>query len=123
MLLYRADGDPPWFGHASWWTPDPDHAARYTHMHGFGGPVVYVAEVDPVSPLRLGQDPWSLLEALGFDREDFGASMLDHEIVWSLSGPLAGLGHDWAVLPVEHPDGWFDEWLYLGETPIRPRQA
>jgi hypothetical protein len=86
-------------------------------LRGFGGPVLCSAEVEPASPLLLGRDPWTLLDG-HFDRDDYGAGELDHEIVWSLSRALAGFGHDWAVLGVEHPDGWFDEWLYLGDAPI-----
>jgi hypothetical protein len=51
-MLYRADRAHPRLGHASWWTPDLDHARRYTRMPRFGGPILSRTEVEPLSSVR-----------------------------------------------------------------------
>jgi hypothetical protein len=117
--LYRAHYRiGPWFGHGSWWTDDLEHSKRYVTLLGFGGPVLYAADVEVGEVLRLGRDPWTVLAGLGYDRNDYNDGEQDHELIAGFSRSLAANGYEWAVLAVEHPTGWHDEWLYLGQAGV-----
>ncbi len=119
ITLYRAHREAPWLGHRSWWAADREHAHRYLTMLGFGGPILYRVKVEPRSVLRLGAQPWPVLaDEFGLDRADYSAGESDHALIGALSRLLASGGYDWAVLAVEHPSGWHDEWLYLDEATL-----
>jgi hypothetical protein len=114
VFLWRATAAvDPWFGQGSWWAPSEAHARTYLTMPGFGGPVLYRAEVTPRAVLDLRVNAWAILGSLGYDRDDYGPGELDHELIWSLAPCLAADGHEWVIVRVAD-----DEWLRTGPAAV-----
>ena len=106
------------------WTPDLAHAQTYTstRLRPFGGPVIYVADVEYKQGelLDLTDDPWAKVsEQFGIDRADYDyPAWQDYQLIADLRQVLIANGLTW----VAFPDNNGTTWLYLAQTmiPARP---
>jgi hypothetical protein len=118
VMLYRAGpaGSRAFAGLTSW-TSSRTHAAEYgtTRFFGFGGEVVYQADVTPSSLLDLRASTVALADIV--DLDDYDEPL--HDVLRHLgTSLLRPLGFDWVAF-CEHPtDPTFDEWLYVDGKPI-----
>ena len=128
VRLYRATvASSPYFGFGACWAATLEHVQRYTRMLGFGGPLLYVVNVDVKRSemLDLTGNPVSKMRRRGWDLYSQGeGEWLPGEIV--RLGKLLGesWGHRWWLFDVDEPGGGVC-WLYLGRDrlPAYPLNA
>ena len=115
VRLFRAtDRMSPDFGFGTCWAATLDHAQHYTRRLGFGGPAIYVINVNVKRSqiLDLAGDPVSKMRRRGWDLYSQGeGEWLPGEIV--RLGKLLGesWGHRSWLFEVDEPGVC---WLYLG---------
>jgi hypothetical protein len=98
------------------WADTFEHAGFYTKMLGFGGPTVYVAEVNPSHVLDLRQDTWQRVEAeFAIERADYGEGKRDHDLLRGLVPVFLAHGYEWVVFRVS---GAGTEWLHIAGEPV-----
>ncbi|MFF0245028.1 hypothetical protein ACWEU6_37070 [Streptosporangium sandarakinum] len=112
------------------WTTSKEHALKYAagRFHGFGGPNLYVAEVDPAGLLDLRpHDGYPVIRdellALGIcDLDNYaqGRGYL-HELFREAAEVVRAHGYAWLAFCDERPVSDDDEWLYLGADPVPVR--
>lgn len=127
VRLWRATkADDPKLGRGTCWTNDIDHARRYLQMPGFGGPALYVAEVDVVANEILdcrgntAADIAAGIDAFDFDGRDLADNMLIHEELIRLAVGCAErqqTHYRWVRWTYNEPAGG-EAWLYLGHEPL-----
>ena len=139
--LYRAAAPVPHLGTGSHWTPSRDAAQAYRANPGFGGSVLYRADVDAAHALDLRGASWrDLAEELLTDEEfaSWAAQRdLDHPAdlaawlkslapgahlyeTWEASGAVCDAlarGYDWVRYIDSYPLGC-ETWRYLGTAPV-----
>lgn len=135
MRLYRAtQDDSPYFGRWSCWAETPDAAEAYTDNPGFGGPALYVADVEPERVLDLtdARRPLRTLAA-ALAGEDMDAEEVyvryceGHAYVyqaWEESSRLSARlvsRYDWVRYVDDYPAGAVT-WVSLAETPLSARR-
>jgi hypothetical protein len=110
------------------WTSSRAHADEYASgdLAGFGGPCVYsatVAATDAVLDLRA--DPAAALaESVGLDLDDYEHAHL-RDLCRDLAPAFRAFGFAWVAFRdrQDRPAQDYDEWLYLGVTPLPARAS
>ena len=112
MKLWRAADDDHISDSASF-AESRDVAETYRHNGGFGGSVLYYADIEPEDILDLTGDDalLDLLTALGTDH-DYGAIGVD-ELVPRVADQLADAGYQWVRVCESYPADTIT-WIYVG---------
>lgn len=140
MKLYRAaDAEQPYTGIGSCWAEDPEAAEAYTANPGFGGPQVWVADVevdtDRVLDLVGVHDERRALARALYDDcdeaedayEDWRGSGYDYAYhVWQERRGVREMlsdRYDWIRYEDDYPDGAVT-WVRLvgGAVPVQPQR-
>jgi len=110
----------PYFGFRSCWAATLEHVQRYTRMLGFGGPVIYVVEVDvKCSEIwDLTGDVVSKMARREIELLSQGEGVSKPEEILHYGETRAkSMGHRWWLYDVDEPGGGVC-WLYLGRDPL-----
>lgn len=112
MILWRAAND-DFISDSASFAEDRDAAELYLDNPGFGGPVLYYADVEIGEYLDLtGDDAMDvLLATLGSDH-DFGAIGID-ELVPRIALRLRDAGVQWVKVNESYPQD-STTWIYVG---------
>ena len=126
MRLYRATAaTSPDFGFGTSWAATLEHAQFYARLRGFGGPAIYVVEVDVKCSeiFDVTGDAVSKMRRHGFDLISQGeGEWLPGEIVRLGKAFGESWGHRWWLFDVDEPGVC---WLYVGRDflPANPLNA
>jgi hypothetical protein len=126
-LFRAAASEDPYTGPRSFWTSSLPYADFYRRSGIFGGPTIWVAEVEPAEgrTLDLRQDPWpTLRDQAGVDEADYPEGIFGHDLLQDVVKVLEAGGWEWVTFRsfggTRHAivDDADDEWWYLGAHPL-----